>query len=105
MLKYDDLTISQQKWVTMVNVFHPEIEDEITHRQIHEFHQEFYQMRKQDMKYKIGLPLWLVKTNQIRRGVYFFPGPGNIPPEIDDKSTPSEYEEEYQDRLKEAGII
>lgn len=87
----------------MVLEFHPEVEDEITHRQLHDFHHEFMQLRKEDKKFKIGLPVWLMNQNAIRRGVYFFPAEGNEPPTTE-KKVDTVLEEQYKKELEAFGI-
>jgi len=88
MLTFNDLSTAQKKWVYIVNHFHPEVTTEITFKQINEFHEEFMALRQKDKKYKVGLPLWLIGHNTIRRGVYFFPAEANISVPVSSKPVP-----------------
>lgn len=104
MLTYDQLTAGQRKWVIMVGVFHPEITESITFEQVHQFHSEFLLLRKQDPKYKIGLPLWLVKENRIGKGLYFFPKEGAVHEDTTSDETLTELETKYNAFLSQFGI-
>lgn len=73
MIHYNELTAGQLRYVNMVNLFHPEIEDTITFAQINKIHEEFLGLRP---KYKIGFPLWIVSENRIGKGLYSFPKEG-----------------------------
>lgn len=77
MLTFDELSTAQKKWVYLVEHFHPEVKDEVSFKQINEFHAEFMLLREKNKKNKVGLPLWLINNNAVRRGVYFFPGQAN----------------------------
>jgi hypothetical protein len=73
MLQYHHLTPSQRKWVDLVQLHFPNIVHEITFRQVQEIHQFFLAKRQENKKYKVGMPLWLITHNAIKKGVYFFP--------------------------------
>lgn len=103
MLTYNDLSHTQRKWVSLVEMFHPEITDTITYKQINEFHNEFMELREISQKYKTGMPLWLIKPNALERGVYFFPSQKNTPPE-QEQVVLSDKEQIYQEELKKHGL-
>jgi hypothetical protein len=103
MLGFNDLSPARQKWVRLVELTHPEVTETITYQQIKDFHEEFTALREQDKRYKVGMPLWLIGKNAIKRGVYFFPGTNNTPPEEEAKID-SEMEEEYQAELRLYGL-
>lgn len=73
MLQYHHLTPAQRKWVDLVQLYFPEIVNEITFKQVTAIHQFFLEKRNENKKYKVGMPLWLISNNAIRKGVYFFP--------------------------------
>ena len=73
MLQYHNLTPAQRKWVELVQLHFPEIVNEITFKQVTAIHQFFLEKRNDNKKYKVGMPLWLITNNAIRKGVYFFP--------------------------------
>jgi hypothetical protein len=77
MLTYDDLTAGRKKWVHLVEMFHPEVGETITYEQLKTFDAEFRQLRSKDPKYKVSLALWLIGSNAVSRGVYFFPSQKN----------------------------
>jgi hypothetical protein len=78
MLTWDDLTSTQKHWVTLVQMFHPEIKDSITFQQLKSFHDEFKAMRSENKRFKTGFPIWLITHNAVERGVYFFPSEENV---------------------------
>lgn len=107
MLEYSDLSISRKKWVHLVELFHPEVDQTISYEQIKTFHEEFKEKRSLDTRFKVSLPLWIIGQNAISRGVYFFPGTKNdsaqflsSKKEIDDM-----YETEYQSVLKQYALL
>lgn len=106
MLMWQNLSKAQQRWVTLVEMFYPEVEDTVTFQQIHEFHEFFKSKRTEDPKYKVGLALWMITHNAISRGVYFFPSQKNSldiepdePVEVDPELEPL-----YQQELMNYGI-
>ena len=103
MLSFNDLSVSQRKWVSLVEMFHPEITDKITYKQIQEFHEEFMSLRSTNPQYKTGMPLWLIKPNALERGVYFFPSSKNTPPE-QEAIVQTDIEKMYQQELQKFGI-
>jgi hypothetical protein len=106
MLTFDDLSTAQKKWVYIVNHFHPEVTTEITFKQINDFHDEFMTLREGNKKYKVGLPLWLIGENAVRRGVYFFPSEANTSVPVGTKKAPVKTAllEELKQELKKYGI-
>jgi len=106
MLTWFDLSPSQKKWVTLVQMFHPEVKDSVTFQQIREFHEEFKEKRKDGPKFKTGMPMWLMTNNAVERGVYFFPSEENTLDMEEEELTPinEELEEDYQDELRKYGI-
>lgn len=106
MLTFDDLSTAQKKWVYIVNHFHPEVTTEITFKQINDFHNEFVALRAENKKYKVGLPLWLIGENAIRRGVYFFPAEANKSAPVGMKKMPVKTAllDEFKQELKKYGI-
>ena len=106
MLTFNDLSTAQKKWVYIVNHFHPEVTTEITFKQINEFHNEFMALRAENKKYKVGLPLWLIGNNTIRRGVYFFPSEANAVAPIGTKKVPVKTAllDEFKQELMKYGI-
>lgn len=102
MLTYEKLSPGQKKWVLMVNTFHPEIKESITFDQIHQFHAEFMLLRETNIRYKVGLPNWLIRENRIDRGVYFFPAEGEVYKDTSDNTEIiSDLEARYQEYLVE----
>lgn len=77
MLNYSDLSAGKKKWVHLIQLTHPEIDQVITYEQIVKFDKELRELRKKDPKYKVSMPLWLIVNNAVSRGVYFFPGTEN----------------------------
>lgn len=57
----------------MVEHFHPEIVDRITYKEVCDIHKEFLEKRKENERWKIGYPNWLLQHNKIDRGLYLFP--------------------------------
>lgn len=107
MLTWHDLSKAQKKWVTLVQMFHPEVRDTVTFQQIKEFHAEFMEKRSEGKKFKTGMPLWLITHNAIERGVYFFPSEENTVQMEPEELTPidPEFEPEYQQELAEYGLV
>ena len=54
MLTFDELSTAQKKWVYLVEHFHPEVKDEVSFKQINEFHSEFMSLREKNKKNKGG---------------------------------------------------
>lgn len=103
MLNYEDLTPSQRKWVDMTVMFFPNITTTVSWQQVNEIHEFFLEKRKEDKRYKVGLPLWLTKENLVSRGLYHFPKNGNF---LDsDIEIDTEIEQAYKAELKEYGIL
>ena len=73
MLQYHHLSAAQRKWVDLVQFHFPEITNEITFKQVTAIHNFFLEKRKENAKYKVGMPLWLISNNALKKGVYFFP--------------------------------
>lgn len=71
---YTDLSPAQRKWVDLVEIHFPEINDTITYKQLLEMYNYFLELRKQNKNYRVSKPLWLITNNAIERGVYKFPG-------------------------------
>lgn len=106
MLTWFDLSKAQQRWVTLVQMFHPEVRDTVTFQQIRDFHEEFKSKRADGKQFKIGMPIWLITNNAVERGVYFFPSEENTVQMEPDEMTPidPELEPEYQAELEAYGI-
>lgn len=88
-LKFDELSLAQRRWVELARLVQPQLKSSITLREIKDIHQVLFDMRKVDMKFKIGFPTWLITHNVIKRGVYYLPDefvdqqPSNINPELE----------------------
>lgn len=84
-------------------MFFPEITTTISWTQITQVHEFLLEKRKEDKRFKVGLPLWLMPVNQVSRGLYHFPKNGNF---LDDEVVVNtEIEDAYLDELKEYGIL
>ena len=102
MIEFAQLTVAQQRWVTMVQHFLPEVyvRGSITHKELIMAHAKFMEMRETDKKYKVGWPIWLIMNNATSRGVYKIP---SSDPTVEEKSD-SPFSEGYEKDLKEWGI-
>jgi len=98
MLYYNDLSPAQKRWVELVEMFCQDkiVEGKITHKGLKEIHQFFVEKRREDRRYKISWPIWLIMGNQVGRGVYQFPAPEieNDLEELVDEVTPIDPEKE-----------
>lgn len=107
MMTWFELSKAQQRWVTLVQMFHPEVKDSVTFQQIRAFHDEFMSKRSEGKQYKIGFPIWLITNNAIERGAYFFPSEENASQMEPEELTPIDPELEpiYQAELAAHGIV
>lgn len=106
MLTYDDLTAGRKKWVHLVEMFHPEVGETITYEQLKSFDAEFRQLRAKDPKYKVSLALWLIGSNAVSRGVYFFPSQKNdVAKFVTEKENSPKLDTMYREALSAYGIV
>jgi hypothetical protein len=76
MLKYSDLSKGQRKCINAYVAHRPELAsaDTIVSKEIYRIFKELEALRATGGE-KVGYPNWLLKNNQIQRGVHSFPGP------------------------------
>jgi hypothetical protein len=76
MLKYSDLSKGQRKCIYAYVAHRPELAtaDTIVSKEIYSIFKELEALRATGGE-KVGYPNWLLKHNQIQRGVHAFPGP------------------------------
>jgi hypothetical protein len=77
MLKYNDLTKAQKRWVDAMIELDPSLASggTVTLKGCAHAYNELRAKRKGDKGEKIGYPNWLYASNKISRGVYEFPAP------------------------------
>ena len=103
MIQFVNLTVAQQRWVSMVQHFFPEIyaRGNITHKELMKAHTKFLELRETDKKYKVGWPIWLIMNNATSRGVYKIPMVADTEKETND----SPHFADYETSLKEFGVV
>jgi len=79
MLKYNDLTKAQKRWVDAVIEVRPNLANggTITLKECAAVYDELLKTRKSGGE-KIGYPNWLYASNKIARGQYEFPAPNGV---------------------------
>jgi hypothetical protein len=73
MLYYKDLSPAQRRWVELVEAYFPRSDPQITYAEIKQIHDFFVGKRREDARFKISKPLWLITNNALSRGRYLFP--------------------------------
>jgi hypothetical protein len=75
MLNYTDLSPAKQKYIDLVELFFPDIKTRgvITFQEMNDIHAFFVKKREENKKYKCSMPIWLITSNAMSRGVYKFP--------------------------------
>ena len=103
MIEFAELTVAQQRWVSLIQHFYPNIYSagKITYQELIMAHANFISMREQNKKYKVGWPIWLIMNNAISRGVYKIPSSDVKIVEVSDNPLSAGYE----DSLKEFGLV
>ena len=78
MLYYKDLSPAQRRWVELVEAYFPRSDPQITYAEIKQIHTFFVGKRREDARFKISKPLWLITNNALTRGRYMFPASNAI---------------------------
>lgn len=106
MIKYDQLSRAQARWVDLLEILFPDFykSDIITHSQLKMVHEQLLILREKDKKYKVSWPIWLITNNAVSRGVYKIPKPHMVTVDNDpDMNHP--FYPEYIQELKQFNVI
>jgi hypothetical protein len=103
MLNYKDLSPAKRKWVDLVEYFFPDIKERgvITFKELNEIHAFLKEKRKEDIRYRVAKPLWLIMANATGRGIYKFPATEKNEDVVDIDPALEPY---YQTSLEKYGI-
>lgn len=107
MITHSELTPAQEKWLALIEYYFEDVysSGKITHKQLKAAHDRFTVLRKEDKKYKVGWPIWLITNNAISRGVYELPVPSGTVKVEEDPDINHPFYPEYIAELKRFNVI